>query len=256
MITSFIRKPAMAAGITLMALVGTGCATKKYVRNQVDPVAGRVSEVEKTNAQQATAISQLENEVSQVDEKAMAADKRAAAAAEEAAKANREIASVRSDVGKVGQELQGLRTETQQNIAAVERDLNPANYKLVLEENVLFRFGRSQLTPEAKEQLNHAARSIAALPHYAIEVQGFTDPTGDPNYNLNLSRERAQAVVRYLATEHQIPLRRIHVLGVGPLKLEDRSLEARKQARKVEIRVFAPESAAAKVQTGSLPSTR
>lgn len=249
MTVSHVRVPLLVGAIALIGLVGTGCATKKYVQTQIDPVTGRVVKVEKDTADHKARIGQLETEVSQADERAQDADKKAVAAGQEASKAQQQIASARTELGD---QINGVRDDAQRKITDVQkaqRDMDPANYKQVTQESVLFRFGKSQLTPEAKEKLDQVAQSLGKMPFYTVEVEGFTDKTGDARYNLRLSQERADAVVRYLTVDHQIPLRRIHVLGVGEVQTQERGREARTQARKVEMRVFAPESAAAQMPT-------
>lgn len=246
MTVSHSRLPIVMIGaVALIGLVGTGCATKKYVQTQIDPVTGRVIKVEKETADHKARIGTLETEVSQADEHAQDADKKAAAAAQEAAKAQQQVASARSELGD---QINGVRDDAQRKIGDVQktqRDMDPANYKQVGQETVLFKFGKSQLTDEAKAKLDQMVQGLAKMAFYTIEVEGFTDTTGSANYNLRLSQERADAVVRYLTVDHQIPLRRIHVLGVGELKNQERGRDARAQARRVEMRVFAPESVAA-----------
>jgi outer membrane protein OmpA-like peptidoglycan-associated protein len=88
-------------------------------------------------------------------------------------------------------------------------------------------------------------------------LQGFTDKIGSKNYNLALSRRRAEAVARYL-TRQNVPLRGIHVIGLGEenppasltadLKAMDPNAspqEVRRLARRVYIRVYAPATAIA-----------
>jgi outer membrane protein OmpA-like peptidoglycan-associated protein len=48
-----------------------------------------------------------------------------------------------------------------------------------------------------------------------LEIQGHTDATGDPEYNLGLGEERAENVRRYLNREYQIPLHRIATVSYG-----------------------------------------
>ncbi len=77
-----------------------------------------------------------------------------------------------------------------------------------------------------------------------IELQGFTDKIGSPTYNETLSEARVQAVARYLANEHQIPARSISMLGEGYARAvaDDKTREGRKMNRRVEIRLWVPES--------------
>lgn len=238
MTASHVRHPLLVGTIALVGLVGTGCATKKYVRTQIDPVTGRVVEVEKKTTEQQGRIGQLETGVSQADEHAQDADKKAAAAGQAAQQAQEQIASTRTDLGN---QINGVRDDAQKRINDVQRTLDPANYKQVLQESVLFGFNKSILTADAKQRLDQVAQNLQKMPNYTIEIEGFTDKSGTPRYNEGLSQRRADAVVRYLTVQHQIPLRRIHVLGVGEVQNQERGKQARKEARKVEMRVFAPE---------------
>ena len=57
---------------------------------------------------------------------------------------------------------------------------NLDNYQLVTTEAVLFPTGKSNLTREAKEQLDQAVDQIKGNKNYVVEVRGFTDKTGSP----------------------------------------------------------------------------
>jgi len=82
MVTGFdSRRSTAAFGAAVLILIGSGCATKKHVRQVVGPVEARVSQTEKTNAQQQAAIGELGNSVARADERAMDADKKAQAVA-------------------------------------------------------------------------------------------------------------------------------------------------------------------------------
>ncbi|MDW8355574.1 MAG: OmpA family protein [Bryobacterales bacterium] len=123
---------------------------------------------------------------------------------------------------------------------------NIDRYRPVSTENILFGFNRSDLSEGAKAQLDALARTIAEGRHYLIEVHGFTDQSGSRDYNLELSRKRAAAVVRYLTLQHKVPLHRIHVMGYGseaPVA-DNRTREGRKQNRRVEVKLFVVEQGA------------
>ena len=66
-----------------------------------------------------------------------------------------------------------------------------------------------ELGDGAKNVLNDMVKRVSGLQGYVIEVKGYADTTGTSNYNLQLSQRRASAVVRYLADEKDIPLRRL-----------------------------------------------
>ena len=244
---------AVLATAALM-LIGSGCATKKHVRQVVGPVEARVGSVEKKSADQASAIGELENNVSRVDERAMDADKKAQAAGQAA-----QQAQLRADAahGRADQATQRadaanqLAESTRSRIGEVVENID--NYKLISTENVLFKVNRHVLTKEAKAQLDAAVEKIRGAKNYVLEIQGFTDKTGGPQMNLALSQKRADAVVRYLTVQHNIPLRKINVLGVGEddPNADNKTREGRHQARRVEIKLFTLELDSAAPRTAA-----
>ena len=69
---------------------------------------------------------------------------------------------------------------------------------------------------------------------FFIAVEGFTDQVGSTDYNAALSRRRADAVVEYLVAAHDIPVYRVHMVGLGKLKpVEDAAAPAQPLMRKI-----------------------
>jgi outer membrane protein OmpA-like peptidoglycan-associated protein len=232
----------------LFAFASTGCATKKHVAKVVAPVESRVGESEKKLADNTAAIGELESGLSRADERAMDADKKAVAAGQSASQANelaKQAGQSADNARQLAEKGMARANELEQNFDQKIQNLD--NYKLVSEESVQFGFGRSALTDESKQKLDEAVKNLDGMRAYVVEVHGFTDRIGNPQYNLELSRKRANEVVRYLTVQHEIPLRRIHVIGVGSAKPveEGRTRAANAANRRVEIRVFAPEYAVA-----------
>jgi len=115
------------------------------------------------------------------------------------------------------------------------------NYDVVKVVTVYFAVNKADLSAEAKASLDDAAKNAPTAKNYKIEVQGFTDSTGDFDKNLDLSRRRADSVVQYLAVMHNIPLRRITTpMGYGSTKTvaDDKTAEGRGKNRRVEVRVL------------------
>lgn len=238
-----IGKASAALGsILLLGFGTTGCATKKYTRGVVAPVENRVSVNEKKTADHASAIGELENGLSKTDEKAMDADRKAVAAGQDAAKANQaagQAAQAASQAGQSADQANKLAQNGMSRIGEVVENID--NYKLVTTEKVLFPFGKSTLTKDAQAQLDAAVGNITSAKNYVLEIQGFTDQVGSASSNLLLSQKRADAVVRYLTENHQVPLRKIHVLGLGEdaPTADNKTRDGRKQNRRVELKVFA-----------------
>ena len=69
---------------------------------------------------------------------------------------------------------------------------------LRLPSDVLFDFDSAQLKPDAAALLGQAAAMIAKYPDASIQVDGYSDSFGRPDYDLSLSQQRAQAVQDWL----------------------------------------------------------
>lgn len=218
-----------------------GCATKKYVKQQIDPVSGRVdelTEVSKRNenaikdvdARAQSGIQSVQAKAAEVDEKAMAADKKALDAQQLAKNAETKISGVESNL--------------------TQKISNIDSYKPVESSSVNFKFNQSELTDEAKATLDQVAAKVKGSKGYVLEIQGFTDNVGSESYNLALSQKRSENVVRYLAQQHQVPLFRMFILGLGEAKqVEDNKTKAGRAAnRRVEITLLKSEVESASVQ--------
>lgn len=81
-------------------------------------------------------------------------------------------------------------------------------------ENVFFDFDSFELKQESLSSLRRLHRFLHANPKVSIRITGHTDNLGSDEYNLRLSRQRAQSVQRYLEGEG-ISADRIQVLGKG-----------------------------------------
>jgi outer membrane protein OmpA-like peptidoglycan-associated protein len=232
----YLRNSSVAVAATALMLFGTtGCvATRKYTRQQVAPVEARVSVNEKKTSDHASAINELENGLSRTDERAMDAERKARAAQESADAAGRSA----NEAGQRADQARQLAETAGNRIGEVVENLD--NYQLVTTENVLFPVGKWTLTKEAKDILDQSVANVQNSKNYILEVQGFTDTTGSKTANLALSEKRADAVVRYLTAQHQIPLRKIHVIGQGvDPDQKGRNRAARREARRVEVKMFA-----------------
>ena len=238
---------ALALAALFAALAGVGCATKKYVHETMVPVQQKVEDLDKKNTAQDSAIAELGRGVSRADERAQGADSKAGDAAREAARANDSAASASKQAGAA----QSTADKGVAQAAQAERSVgtlgnrveNLDNFKLASTETVLFAVGKSELSKEAEAQLDAFAAKIAPMKHYVVEVQGFTDSTGAPAANIELSRRRSAAVVRYLTLDKNIPLFRVNTIGYGKASpaADNKTRDGRKQNRRVEVKLFAPD---------------
>jgi outer membrane protein OmpA-like peptidoglycan-associated protein len=220
------------ASITTIALaIGSffivGCATKGYVRKNVEPVEKKIEEVDqnsqKRDAAQVADINKT-NQVVDEDEKKLDATTEVAKTADAGAK------GAMAKANQNTKDLGDLR-----NVVANIDDYKPGNQAVVH-----FGVNKVALTKDEKAKLDEVAMQIGSLQRYFITVEGYTDQTGSPTYNDQLSRDRANAVISYLVGTHNVPVYRIHMVGLGKQKLidEGKGRKAREASRRVEITVY------------------
>jgi len=103
---------------------------------------------------------------------------------------------------------------------------------------VQFSSGSDELTDEAQVVLNDAADVLLKSPDTSVEVQAHTDSQGSADYNLDLSKKRALAVVRYLMLRG-VPAEQLQARAFGESKpIEDNATaEGRNANRRVEFHV-------------------
>jgi outer membrane protein OmpA-like peptidoglycan-associated protein len=202
-----------------MAGAGSACATKKFVRGQVDDVNGRVE----TLGQSLEATQQQTKEnagrIVQVDQKA---DQATAAA-----KTAQSAATV----------AQGAAETANAKANAVEVASKRLIFQVVInDEQGNFKLGKADLPDDVRAKLDELANKLKADPAgNFIEIEGHTDSTGTPAINEKLGLARAENVKRYLYETYQIPLHKINVISYGEEKpvAPNKTKEGRAQNRRV-----------------------
>jgi outer membrane protein OmpA-like peptidoglycan-associated protein len=175
-------------------------ARKKYVNRQLDPIRGRVNELDELTAQNAKMIKDVDSraqegirlasaKANEADMHAVDAGNRAAAAHQTIQQASTKLNTVEQVVGNIDQ------------------------YQPVTQTEIHFRSGQSTLTKKAKEALDDMATPLKDQKGYIIEVQGFSSGSGLSA--VQNSQTMAQSVVRYLVLNHDIPVFRIYTVGMG-----------------------------------------
>jgi outer membrane protein OmpA-like peptidoglycan-associated protein len=230
-----------------------GCATKNYVHRTVDPVNGKLDRVAtQTNRQGKTldetkqsldqtkdSLEKDETALNATNERAVSADSRAGQALDQAGEANQKADKLGSDLGDLRNTIANLD-----------------DYKQVAEATVTFKFGSDKLSDDARRELDQMAGSRNQYKRFFIAVEGFTDSVGSTDYNNALSSRRADAVVEYLVARHDIPIYRIHMVGLGKQKPveEARTRAAQAKNRRVEVTLYSADQNVALNGAGAQPS--
>ena len=190
-----------------VALIATGCASKKYVNSEV-------SEMEAVSSSRMDGIeTQVEANQTRLDDQEMA-------------------------IGEISQTAQEALDRA---IAAGKLAEGQFLYETVLsEDKVRFAFDDATLAGTSTQALDVFVEDLKTSDESVyIEIQGHTDSTGGEAYNMVLGQRRAEAVRRYL-NQRGIPLARMSVISYGmsaPIA-DNSTAEGRSVNRRVTIVVL------------------
>jgi outer membrane protein OmpA-like peptidoglycan-associated protein len=165
-------------------------ARKKYVQKQTQPIRDRVNELDELTAANSKMIKDVDSRAQQGIQMA-------------SAKAN-----------EADQQAQNTATQANTRLTTVEGVVNNIDqYKATNQTEIRFRPGQTVLSKNAKTALDQLAEPLKGQRGYIVEVQGFSSGKGQSA--IATSRKMADSVVRYLVENHEIPVYRIYVVGMG-----------------------------------------
>ena len=154
-----------------------------------------------------------------------------------------ELASVRQLAEQNAAENAAQNEQINENtyqIQTIKDSNNLDAIKLVLGDAILFNTGSSQLSPLADATLSRVAYNLKQFPNSDMTIVGYTDNTGSEQLNLQLSQQRANAVMNYLISQG-ISSNRLKAIGNGwnnPIA-SNATAEGRAQNRRVEMYITA-----------------
>jgi outer membrane protein OmpA-like peptidoglycan-associated protein len=137
------------------------------------------------------------------------------------------IASLRGQIEGLNQSLAELRSES--NKEALK------NYGSTV---VYFGVNKSDITAADKQRLQVLVDKLRQSPGVRVNIKGYTDQTGNPEYNLQLSRKRAESIVRYLTEEKGVDRGKILVNYFGQANTAKPGVKNNPYQRKVELELF------------------
>ena len=201
------------------------CATKGYVNQQITGVNGKVESLTKTVEETQERTKANEGKINVVDQKAGAAQGSADAARKAAADAD-------ARAGAADAKAVGRRRGVAQ--ARLFRDAVGGPGRLRQSASGSCR------TPRRPASTNWSAASRPTARTSTSRSKGHTDSTGPKALNDKLGLERAEAAMKYLRDQHQIPLHKISVISYGPDKpvAPNKTKVDRAQNRRIVINVL------------------
>jgi outer membrane protein OmpA-like peptidoglycan-associated protein len=171
-------------------------ARKKWVNRQTAPIKDQVNELDQLQSKNA-------NDIKDVDGRSQAGIKNAMNSANTADQHAQDAAN-RANSAQTLASTASTRTDSLGHTVG-----NLDQYQTVSSTAVKFAPGRTALGPTGKSDLDSLATTLGNEKGYIIEVQGYSKS------GVQTSQAMADSVVRYLVTEHQVPVYRIYKTGLG-----------------------------------------
>jgi outer membrane protein OmpA-like peptidoglycan-associated protein len=237
----------------VLAFAG-GCASKGYVRNQVQASSDQLASKHDTDVKRVeTNVAELSD---QVGENARVTKEHTGQIAANSTKINEtstDLQSAKGEIRTVDTKAGGAMTaaekansgvtETGKRVDGLASQFeNRNNYAVAAEDSVHFAFNSAKLQPEFHAVLDSLAQKVKQDPNAVIVLEGRTDSTGDADYNIKLGQQRLDAVLRYLVVQSDIPVQRIYQMSLGKEKpvADNKTKEGREQNRATVVRVLSP----------------
>jgi OOP family OmpA-OmpF porin len=204
-----------------------GCASKNYVRDQTTPLVNKVNELDDVTAQNTKAIKDTDARAQAGIQNAQA---QADAADQKAATASQQATQAQTQADTAAQKVETLQTTV----------ANLDNYHVVNEAAVQFGVNRSNLSKNAQATLDQLASNAPNVKGYIFVIEGHTDSTGSAGHNDTLSNRRADAVVRHLVANNNIPAFRVYVIGLGEKSPvgSNKTSHGRSKNRRAEVKLM------------------
>jgi outer membrane protein OmpA-like peptidoglycan-associated protein len=159
-----------------------------------DLTAANGKSIKDTDSRAQAGIKLASDKADQADQHAVDAGNKATMAQQSAQQATTRIQTVETVVGNIDQ------------------------YKASNQTEIRFRPGQTMLSKSAKDALDQMASSVQGQRGYIIEVQGFS--SGKGQVAIQNSQKMAESVVRYMVLNHEIPVYRIYLVGMGNAPVE------------------------------------
>jgi len=200
-------------------------ARKKWVHKRIDPLNDRLTELDQVNAKNAS-------DIKDVDARAQAGIQKAQSTADGA---NQAALAAGTQAQTASTTAQGAST----HVDTLHTTVNGLDqYHQVNEVEVKFRGGSPILSKAAKDDLDQLAANLAGHQGYILEMEAHAPAAGAAG--IQSSQRLAASIERYMVTEHQIPVYRMHSVALGNVAVAtgDDDKPARVRTSTVHIRLM------------------
>jgi hypothetical protein len=179
-------------------------ARKKWVKKRLDPINDRLTELDQVNAKNAA-------DIKDVDARAQAGIQHAQSTADAANQAATAAGTQAQNASNIAQGASGHVDQINTTVNGLDQ------YHQISDVDVPFH-GGAVLSKDAKAQLDTLASSLAGHQGYIVEIEARAPGAGA--VGIQSSQRLAESVERYMVTEHQIPVYRMHFVALGNAPIE------------------------------------
>ena len=175
-------------------------ARKKWVAKRLDPIKGQLNELDEVNAKNAS-------DIKDVDARATAGINKAQTTADQANQVATAAGTQAQQAGTIAGQASGKVDQINGTVNGLD------NYAQKNTVSIAFHHGSTMLSADDKKQLDDLATTLTGHQGYLLEVEAHAPGAG--SVGIQNSNRLAEAVKRYLVTQHEIPVYRMHSVALG-----------------------------------------
>jgi len=241
-----MRIRALAIVVASLSLVTVGCATKKFVREEISKSESKtgsdIGKVDTALSEEKARTAALGDQLGQTKVAVQQADTKATEATNLAKTAQDRADEGVAQAGKAQARADEAMTKADETSARLTRLWANRNKRVPGDSvAILFKFDKAELDDRGQTALLDVAKQLQENPSLVVELEGYTDSKGTPDYNVQLSQRRSETVRRFLV-EKGVEMHRIHSIGLGDVRpsADNNTPKGREQNRRVMVKLFAP----------------
>jgi outer membrane protein OmpA-like peptidoglycan-associated protein len=220
-------------------LLVSGCATRDWVREYVTPkevdIDQRIANVE----------GKVGEETQRLDQRLGTAEGQVTEGSQRLEAMGGRLNTLETSVGDVREDAKVARERAETGVAKADETNsrltrlweNRHKRNVVETLEVPFRFDHWDLSDRSETALVGVVNELKGNEKLAVELEGYTDPSGDGEYNIQLSQRRVETVRRFLVKQG-VEQARISAIGLGPI-LDPATPKEKK--RRVTVKLMLPE---------------
>lgn len=241
---------------TLVA--ASGCATKKFVRTEVqtsaDALGGRIDRNEGQIAEVRDGVDRVNTRVTGVDGRVTELNTGLTNLGNTVKTVDAGVTTLKGEVQNVDQKA--VRAQSSADRAAGEvvildqRFQNRNVFVVTGEKAVQFKFDSATLDASFQPVLDEIASTLSQNQDAIVVLEGRTDSSGNKDYNVRLGERRVETVKRYLVVEKGVPIYKVHEISLGDAKpvAENKTRAGREQNRAVTMTLLVPKASGSVAQ--------